>query len=524
MAGSSSDPIPVTLRYYTDAAQIFADVARRYASRPALLWSPSEATTYEQLDRLSNQLARLLLARGVRKRDPICICLEKELVTYAAIVACLKLGVPYFVVDPANPAARTRTMIDRCRPALALVSRSADPGSFRVPAVVADEPGTRSEIEALSGDSINSGWTIDGSDPAYIMFTSGSSGAPKGVTISQNNLLNFIHWSQEQFGTTPDDVFTNVNPLFFDNSVFDIYSSLFAGAALVPFSAATMREPKAIVSRIESLGCTVYFSVPSLLVYLQTMKLLTRTAVPSLQKVIFGGEGYPKPMLTRLFDAIGDRTRLYNVYGPTECTCICSVYRIGAEDLADPAGLAPLGGLIANFSHVIVDESGRQVPPGDVGELCLGGPCVGLGYYNDPEQTARAFVQNPTHDRFIDRVYKTGDLVREDPVDRKIHFVGRRDSQIKHQGYRIELGEIEHALTAVDGVDEAAAVYTRGRIVGTVASGRGLDPATIRKAITETLPSFMVPDRIVVVAQLAKNANGKIDRRAIAAAIEKAEV
>jgi D-alanine--poly(phosphoribitol) ligase subunit 1 len=356
------------------------------------------------------------------------------------------------------------------------------------------------------------------------MFTSGSTGAPKGVTISQNNLVNFIHWSQDQFGTTPEDVFTNVNPLFFDNSVFDIYSSLFAGAALVPFTAATMREPKAIVARIESLACTVYFSVPSLLIYLQTMKLLMPTAVPSLQKIIFGGEGYPKPMLARLFEAVGDRTRLYNVYGPTECTCICSVYRIGADDMADPKGLAPLGQLIPNFSHAIVDEAGGQVPPGEAGELCLGGPCVGLGYYNDPEQTARVFIQNPVHDRFVDRVYKTGDLVREDPVDRKIHYIGRTDSQIKHQGYRIELGEIEHALACVAGVAEAAAVYTNGRIVGIVASQQELEPAAVKQAVLELLPSFMLPERVVVVAQLLKNANGKIDRKAIAATIERAEV
>jgi D-alanine--poly(phosphoribitol) ligase subunit 1 len=524
MVDSSSEPGPVRPRYYTDAAQIFADVVRRYPGQAALVWSTAEVTTYDELDRLSNRIARLLVDRGARKRDPICLCLEKTLVTYASIVACLKLGVPYFVVDPANPAARTRTMIDRCQPVVAMVDGSADLSGFSGPTIRLDDPETRVCLEAMADSPLQREWPIDGSDPAYIMFTSGSTGAPKGVTISQSNLVNFIQWSQDEFGTTAADVFTNLNPLFFDNSVFDIYSSLFAGAALVPFTAAIMREPKAIVSRIEALGCTVYFSVPSLLVYLQTMKLLTKTSVPSLQKVIFGGEGYPKPMLTRLFDAIGDRTRLYNVYGPTECTCICSVYPIAAGDLADPNGFAPLGHLIRNFSHVIVDESGRQVAAGEVGELCLGGPCVGVGYYNDPEQTARVFVQNPAHQRFADRVYKTGDLVREDPADRKIHFVGRADTQIKHQGYRIELGEIEHALAAVAGVDEAAAIYTHGRIVGVVASRHQVEPAAVKQALAKALPSFMQPERIVVVAQLLKNANGKIDRQAIASTLERVEV
>jgi len=524
---SSNLPGVAAVRYVTDVAQIFSDVVRRHPGRPALVWSPAQATTYQRLDQVSNQMARLLLARGVRKRDPICICLEKQLVTYACILACLKVGLPYFFVDPANPKARTRTMIDRCRPVLAFVAPSADVDVFDCPAMAVDERGAPSLLESLSAEPVTLDWSIDGSDPAYIMFTSGSTGTPKGVTISQSNLVNFIFWSQDQFGTTPADVFTNLNPLFFDNSVFDIYGSLFAGASLVPFTAATLRDPQAIVARIEALECTVYFSVPSLLVYLQTMKLLTPGAVPSLKKIIFGGEGYPKPMLAKLFQALGDRAALYNVYGPTECTCICSVYRVGAADFADMTGYAPLGRLIANFSHVIVDEHEAWVAPGGIGELCLGGPCVGLGYYADPALSASVFVQNPTHRDFYDRVYKTGDFVRVDPGDGQIYFVGRADTQIKHQGYRIELGEIEHALACVDGVDEAAAVYlsdgTRGRIVGIVASRCNLAPATVKKALLETLPRFMVPEKVVVVAGLPKNPNGKIDRKAITATLEDAE-
>ena len=521
MADSSSDPGVVPAGYVTDAAQIFRAVVRRHGGRPALVWSTTETTTYDQLDRLSNRIARLLLIRNVRKQDPVCLSLEKELVTYACVVACLKIGAPYFVIDPANPAARTRAMLDRCRPALAITYKGNPSGALPCPALTAVE--LAALLDGVSDAPVELPWSIEGSDPAYIMFTSGSTGVPKGATISHSNLVNFISWSQDQFGTTPDDVFTNVNPLFFDNSVFDIYASLFAGAALVPFTATTMREPKAIVARIDELQCTVYFSVPSLLIYLQTVKLLGPGAVPSLRKIIFGGEGYPKPMLARLFHAVSSRTQLFNVYGPTECTCICSVYPVGADDVADPRGLAPLGRLARNFSYVIVDEEDREVRAGDVGELCLGGPCVGLGYYNDPEQTARAFIQHPSHNRFFDRVYRTGDLVREDPVDGKIHYVGRADLQIKHQGYRIELGEIEHALNCVDGVDEAAAVYQangpNSRIVGVVASTRDLAPGEVRRALVDALPKFMVPERVVVVRQLLKNANGKIDRQAIAAAL-----
>jgi D-alanine--poly(phosphoribitol) ligase subunit 1 len=507
--------------YYTDAAQIFGDVSRRFAARRALIWDANVATSYEQLDRRSNQIARLFLARGVKKRDPICLCVEKSEQAYASIVASLKIGSPYFVVDPANPAPRTRSMLQSCQPVLAVVESSVDRSVFECPTIAADAD-VRESSEAVSLD-----WSIDGSDPAYIMFTSGSTGTPKGVTISQSNLVNFIAWSRHQLGTTPDDVFTGVNPLFFDNSVFDTYASLFAGAALVPFGADTMREPARILSRIEAFDATIYFSVPSLLVYLQTLKLITPRSFPRLKKILFGGEGYPKPMLARLLQAVGDRIALYNVYGPTECTCICTVYQVSAADVADAIGYAPLGRLIPGFSGVIVDGEGRAVENGEIGELCLGGPCVGLGYYNDPAQTAAAFVQNPTHDRFADRVYRTGDLVRRNPNDGHLYFRGRADSQIKHQGYRIELGEIEHALASVSGVDEAVAVYAAngaiGHIVGVVASRCGVAPATVKQAVQLTLPKYMVPERVVVVEQLLKNANGKIDRAAIRASVERRE-
>jgi len=514
-------------RYHTHAAQVFEDVASRCAARRALIWSVTDATSYEELDRLSNRMAHAMLDRGISKRMTVALCVEKHVTAFASLLACIKVGAPYFVIDPANPAARTRAMLETCRPSLAIVESSLDWGFDACPRLSVDAHSAAHLARPASWDARPTlAWAIDGSDPAYIMFTSGSTGTPKGVTISHSNLVNFIHWSRSEFRTTPDDVFTNVNPLYFDNSVFDIYSSLFAGAALVPFDAATMRDPAAVVRRIEQLECSVYFSVPSLLVYLQTMKLVTKTSFPALRKIVFGGEGYPKPMLSRLYEAVGDRIALYNVYGPTECTCICSVYRIGASDLTDHAGYAPLGSLIPNFSFVIVDPDLRPVPDGTAGELCLGGPCVGLGYYGDAGQSQKAFIQNPLHDRFHDRMYRTGDLVRRDPDDRKLYFVGRADTQIKHQGYRIELGEIEHALASVEGVDEAAAVYVTegatGKIVAVVASRAPLAPAAVKQAVGRLLPRYMLPDRIVVVDELLKNANGKIDRRAIRASVEHA--
>lgn len=514
-------------RDVTHTAQMFDIVARQQPDARALVWTASDHCTYGELDRLSNRVAHLLLERGVRKRDTVCISLDKIPLAYATIVGCLKIGAAYFAADPSNPPARTRTMADRCRPALAITDQSAGRGAFDCQVLATDASHQLAALAGCPEDAPRLSWDIDGSDPAYIMFTSGSTGAPKGATISQNNLLHFLRWSQSHFAISPRDILTNVNPLFFDNSVFDIYSSLFAGAALVPFDAAIMREPAAIVSRIRDLGCTLYFSVPSLLVYLQTLKLIGPESFPALKKIMFGGEGYPKPMLRRLFEDVGGRIELHNVYGPTECTCICSAYRVGSVDFAGVDGYVPLGRLIPTCSYVIVDESGVEVQPGVTGELFLGGPSVGLGYYNAPELTERSFVQNPTHNRFVDRMYRTGDLVRWDPADNTLHFVGRTDTQIKHQGYRIELGEIEHALAAIEGIDEAAAIYSTAvvpsRIVAVVGSTAEVTPRRIKDALAQRLPKYMIPDRVIVVPRLPKNANGKIDRKGIEHAVERSD-
>jgi D-alanine--poly(phosphoribitol) ligase subunit 1 len=266
------------------------------------------------------------------------------------------------------------------------------------------------------------------------------------------------------------------------------------------------------------------------LIYLQTLKLITPSSFPRLTRIIFGGEGYPKPALQKLHEALGRRIALYNVYGPTECTCICSTYRITEHDFGDLNGYPPLGGLIPNFSHVIMRDDGTEAPAGETGELLLGGPCVGLGYYASPQQTAEAFVQNPTHETFFDRMYRTGDLVRVEPADGKIYFVGRADRQIKHQGYRIELGEIEHAACAIEGVDEAAAIFGPCRdggpnqIAVALASSRPLQPMAVKEALSRRLPAYMIPERVYVVRELLKNANGKIDRNAIAAAVRSGQL
>lgn len=475
--------------------------------------------SFSELDRLANQTANWLSAEGLTAGDVVGIFHDKSAAAYALMLASLKSGIIYANLDPDSPWERLRKILSTCNPKLVtyfgLESRHAaslQSYGYSVRQMECQE--VRRSIRSC-GDT----WTVDpsnvhGDSPAYIMFTSGSTGMPKGAVMSHSNLLNFIDWARQAFDICAADLLSNANPMYFDNSVFDFYASLFNGASLLPITAEEVRDPRGLVNIISDAGCTVWFSVPSLLVYLLTTRALKASDFRSVRKFIFGGEGFPKPKLRELFNLFGDRAELENVYGPTECTCICSSHRVSESDFDDMQSLAPLGYLAPNFAYEIIPHDAGDP---EFGELFLRGPQVGLGYLNDPKRTAQAFVQNPINEQYRDIGYRTGDLVRRDETGR-LHFKGRSDFQIKHMGYRIELEEIEAALATVVGIRECAVVYRQvaagmGEIIGFAAVSDNYNSENgLVAAVANIVPSYMVPRRIEIMPNLPKNANGKIDR------------
>ena len=504
----------------------FQNVARERGRHVALWFGDREAVTYGELNRLANRAARWLARRGVAAGDVICLSGAKSVETYAYMIACLKIGAVYSVLDPDTPAERLRKILSTCRPKFLLAERDFLTDRAAVAAelgIAAEEKGSAAAGRDSDDDESDLPETrlVTGEHAAYIMFTSGSTGVPKGAVMTHANVLNLVEWGRETFGITPDDCLTNVNPLYFDNSVFDFYASLFTGARLVPFSKTETRDPKLLVEKIDAAGCTLWFSVPSLLIFLQTMKATDGVRLRSIRRFVFGGEGYPKAKLKKLYDAYAPASEFFNVYGPTECTCICSAYRVTADDFEDPQGLPPLGHIADNFSYLILDEDGRAAAAGEAGELCLLGPNVGKGYYNDPERTAASFVQNPYNAGFREIMYRTGDMASLNPSDGKLHIQGRRDNQIKHMGYRIELEEIESALHRLEYVSEAAALHTSAgglsRIVAVVASRREFEDEQIRHDLKSIIPDYMIPSVFHREEEaLPKNPNGKVDRRRLA--------
>jgi len=501
----------------------FHDIVERYPQRASFWFNEREAYTYADLNRLTNRLARLLLQYDLTLGDVVCISGLKNIYTFALMLACLKIGVAYSIFDPDSPPERLHKIFSTCRPRLVVADSDLSQklshtlAELLIGSINTDELATH--VEGFEDTNLPLSRNITGTNPSYIMYTSGSTGLPKGAVMTHMNVLNLIEWSRETYGITPEDILTNVNPLYFDNSVFDFYSAVFNGACLVPFSRQETRNPKVLVEKIDAAACTLWFSVPSLLIFLQTMKATDGRYLRSIKRFIFGGEGYPKAKLKALYDLYSDTSEFFNVSGPTECTCICSSYRITAEDFHDLQGFPPLGSIAANFSYLILDDENRKVPDGELGELCLLGPNIGLGYYNDPERTAASFVQNPYNQAFREIMYKTGDLVRFDPADGKLYIHGRKDNQIKHMGYRIELEEIENALHRIGYVSEAIAIHSYSgnlsRIIAVVAPRQQASDERLRQDLRKMVPDYMIPSEFYYEDALPKNPSGKVDRKRI---------
>lgn len=513
------------LKYDYNLGMSLDAVVARHASRPALRY-PGRAITYGELDGLAARLAVLLQDRGCGRGDVIAIGHQKRPLSYALMLAALRLGIAYVNLDVASPVARLAGILGISRPALLFyddpqyaVQMTELASQQACGLVFLDEAALPAAGEAERARQREATALVDGATIAYIMFTSGSTGLPKGVAVTHQNVLHFIAWGQDCFGVSPTDNFANLSPMYFDNSVFDFYVGLYAGASLTPVPRDVLAKPYDLVALVEKMACTIWFSVPSLLIYLMTMKALRPGVLPSLRTLSFGGEGYPKAELAKLYKVFSPQARLVNVYGPTECTCICSAYPLSDADFDDLNGLPPLGKLNPNFDYRIVDENESDAAEG---ELCLIGPNVAAGYFNDPERTAAAFhtLQEPR--RYMKRMYRTGDLVREQAG--QLHFIGRKDNQVKHMGYRIELEEIEHALGLLPGVAQAAVLYHRtnaayGKLIGFVAGAVDLDEKVVLAGLAQRLPDYMIPSRILVQEHLPKNANGKVDRQWLKAQI-----
>jgi amino acid adenylation domain-containing protein len=507
---------------------LLTEAAARQPERPAVA-SGDGVLSYGELDRWSNQVARALLRLGVAPGDRVALLAPKSAAAVTGLYGALKAGACYVPLDPKAPAERLGYVVrdsgaaviiaDEARASQAATLAADVPGSPPILVTAGLDVAAESE-EPLAGDR-----AIE-NDLAYILYTSGSTGMPKGVMISHRNSLAFAEWAAAEAGLGEQDRVCSPAPLHFDLSVFDVFSGCRAGAciAVLPEGAATF--PVSIATWLEREQISVWYSVPSVLTLLACFGGLGKFDLSRLRTVIFAGEVFPPKYLARLMAEL-PHPRYLNWYGPTE-TNVCTAFEVLAGEAGDAP--VPIGKACANTEVFAVTPDGRRVSePGEEGELYVRGPTVMRGYWGQQAKTREVLVANPFRAEYDELVYRTGDLVTVDPSG-DYSYVGRRDSMVKIRGYRVELGEVEAALYRHPAIAEAAVLPVPDELLGsrlraviaTAGSGPGADTGVglTREGVLDHcrqwLPGYMVPDLVEFRETLPRTSTGKVDRAGLA--------
>jgi amino acid adenylation domain-containing protein len=516
-------------------------VARQADSRPdaPAIVAGAQRVTYAALEMQSNQLARVLRgAGGCRQGDRVAVLMPKSPAAIMAILAIYKADCIFVPLDVSSPARRVAKILASCESRLILAAQPAEhviddlrrDRDIDVPPIgwldeVAPDADSTLELRFTLKDVHRSpAARIDERNaadvPAHILFTSGSTGIPKGVVIRHRNVIDFVTWACRHFAIKASDRLSGHSPLHFDLSTFDIFGAFAAGAELHLVPADLNALPHRLADFIRSSELTQWFSVPSVLNYLAKFDAVGPNDFPSLERLMWCGEVFPTPALMYWMGRL-PHVAFTNLYGPTETTIASAFHRV-RDCPSDPSADVPIGTACDGEELLLLGRDRKPVPTGEIGEVYIRGAGVSSGYWNDPERTAAAFFADPLGTNPDDRLYKTGDLARIGP-DGLFYFVGRADAQIKSRGYRIEPGEIESAISAIGSVQEAAVVgIPTGGFEGTVVAcafaqlpDRSVSATDLRKALSARLPGYMLPTRWMALPSLPRNASGKIDRRAL---------
>jgi len=494
----------------------FKLIVKNYSKKIALIDTDDTKYTYQKLDNLSDKIALFLKDQLSNKRI-VAIDATKNYKAILAFLGALKAKKTYFFIDLNQPKKRILNIFKKTKVNFLITdskTKFLNTTSISIKTIFKNK-----KVNSINKKNLSN-------DLAYVMFTSGSTGEPKGAMISHENVLNFVKWCKKNFSITSKDIFSQVNPLYFDNSVFDLYNSFLNGSTLVLTEGLNINEPQILLKRLMKHKCSIWFSTPSLLIYFINIGLAEKNKFSYFKKIIFGGEGFPKNKLFYLINKIGREKKYYNVYGPTECTCICSSYLIKQSDFLDKKNIfAPLGKIGDIFNYKILNNKNKKVSNDQIGELVLSGPNVGYGYINDKENKKKNFIFDKKKSK--ERSYKTGDLVKYNSKKKLIYFVGRKDSQIKHMGYRLELNELEVVISKIPLVNEVYVFYLKkensdfGKIIAVISCKKKIKDLFILRFIRKFLPNYFLPQEIILCNTLKKNANGKVDRSFIKKYYEK---
>ena len=465
------------------------------------------ALTFGQLQSESRSVGSKLLGEGI-SGEPVVVFMSKSAREVAAFFGCIYAGCSYVPIDPEMPRFRTELIFKNLAPRAVICEKGAidELGSY-------DYDGKIFCYEDMLGGADDA--ALDGvrrrqidTDPIYIMYTSGSTGVPKGVIACHRSVIDYIEKLSEVLGISEETVFANQTPLYFDASMKEVYPTIMFGSTTYLVPKQLFMFPIKLVEYLNEHKVNTICWVVSALVIVSSLGALKSVKPEYLKTVAFGGEVFPIKQFNRWKEALPE-TEFFNLYGPTEITGVCCWYRVDRE--FEKGDAIPVGKAFDNTEVFLLTEDNRRAGVGEVGEICVRGTSVTLGYYNDFEKTNEAFVQNPLNDKYPEIIYRTGDLGKLNERG-EIVFTSRKDHQIKHMGHRIELGEIEVIVNLIDGVAMCCCLYNKDKDKIELFYAGGISETELLAVIKEKLPRYMLPNRTQRLEKLPLTVNGKIDR------------
>lgn len=446
--------------------------------------------------------------------SPVMVYLKKSISCIVCFMGAMYSANPYVPTAYDMPANRIQKIVDSLQGRGHIITDANGLETLKT----MDIPETISihvyeEIIKTEADNVLVEKTLSSAidtDPIYIMFTSGSTGAPKGVTVPHRGVIDYAMWVAKTFGIDKTSVLGNQAPFYFDNSIFDIYSCLLTGAKMVIIPETLFMFPVKLPEFVRDNDITTIFWVPTVMINVANSGVLSEIELPKLENVVFCGEVMPNTQLN-IWRKAQPHCTYANLYGPTEISDVCTYY-IADRPFKDSDPL-PIGRACENMRIIILNEQNEIAKTNEQGEICVIGTGVSLGYWNNPEITQKAFMQNPVNTYYEERIYRTGDLAFIDD-EGLIIYLGRKDNQVKVKGNRIELGEIENAAMCVDGVKGACAVFDENKqqIVLFVESQTDFKLRKMNLELKKYIPNYMLPSGLIVMDKFPHTANDKIDR------------
>ena len=496
--------------------QLFEETVGKYPQKTAVI-DKDRSVTFSDLREKAVQTAATIVGQGIKQNRPIGVFLDKSLESVYADLGILYAGDFYMNLDIKTPAERIKNILQLVEPA-AIISTSVQIKSIAavvpesVKLILLDELTVDSSLQSKAAELSERRATVIDTDPSCIINTSGSTGTPKGVVLNHKSFFDFIDWAIETFHFGDDLVMGSLSPIVFDIYSFELCMLMAKASTLVVLPAHLAAFPAKILEVLEKHQVNFLFWVPTIMVNIANMDLLSTFRLESLRTVWFAGEVFPTKQYNYWHHHLPQVT-FANLYGPIEITLDCTYYIINKE-IPDEEPL-PIGYPCRNTDILILDDEDRMVTePGVEGELCVRGTSLAMGYYNNPEKTAAAFVQNPLNKAYPELIYRTGDIVSLND-ERLIMFKGRKDNIVKHMGYRTDLGEIEHVIiNTLKLVKNGCIVYNHDekQITLFYEAPEEIPVPQFRLEIGKVLPKYMIPTAYHRLEQLQRNTNGKIDR------------